>query len=521
MKHLIIIPLVFVLVAGTLFVFSTCLFADGTEPTGTPREVSILDHLLWISTNSSSWGDDFTQTANIDASSTSTWDDGDGGDAEGFTPIGNSTTQFTGSYNGNGNTISGLYINRSGHYIGLFGSINTATVQNLGATSVNITGQYQVGGLMGKNSGTLSNCYSTGSVSGNTQSGGLVGDNSGTMSNCYSRSSVTGSSETGGLIGINMGTVSNCYCTGSVPGSGSVGGLISYHIGTVTDSFWDTQTSGTTTGIHTGSTSGTTGKTTVEMKDHDTFTDEVTAGLMTAWDFETNPNDDVANNDYWDMDYSQTINNGYPYLSWQDGGSVSLPVELTSFSARCVRSSIVIEWITESEVDNLGFILERKSDDDWQEIASYQTYDALLGQGNTSSRTEYEFKDESVLPGETYSYRLSDVDIKGNVNIYDVISILVDPLPEETLLESAFPNPFNPKTKISYHLAESGRVQIVVYDMLGRKVNTLLNEEQTAGSYKIYWHGKDDFGKQTSSGTYILRMIAGDVVKSQKVLLMR
>ena len=56
-----------------LLALSTGLMAEGTEPIGNPREVSTLDHLLWISTNSFSWGDNYIQTADIDAAATSGW----------------------------------------------------------------------------------------------------------------------------------------------------------------------------------------------------------------------------------------------------------------------------------------------------------------------------------------------------------------------------------------------------------------------------------------------------------------
>jgi len=204
------------------------------------------------------------------------------------------------------------------------------------------------------------------------------------------------------------------------------------------------------------------------------------------------------------------------------GADASLPVELSTFSAEPVADGILIKWTTESEVNNLGFFIESKSaDTDWIEIASYQTHSDLQGQGNTSSSTDYSFIDVNAKPGQMISYRLSDVSTAGEVHVYDVIQIALPEAPKETALEPPFPNPFNPQTKISYQLAESGLVKITIYDMLGRKVSSLLNEEQRAGSYNIYWHGKDDFGRQTASGTYILRLIAGDVVKSQKVLLMR
>jgi len=128
---------------------------------------------------------------------------------------------------------------------------------------------------------------------------------------------VSGNSTVGGLVGYESGaTVTNCYSTGSVSGSSSVSGLVGRNGAgghTVTDCFWDTQTSGQSTSA------GGTDKTTAEMTTLATFTDVSTVGLTTAWDFMGNPNDDVANNDYWNMDTTTTaiMNDGYPFLSWQ------------------------------------------------------------------------------------------------------------------------------------------------------------------------------------------------------------
>jgi len=206
-------------------------------------------------------------------------------------------------------------------------------------------------------------------------------------------------------------------------------------------------------------------------------------------------------------------------------GDVSLPVELTSFSAQMTDQGVLLEWVTESEVDNLGYILDRRLQDvtKWTTITSYQTHPDLEGKGNTSSRTEYEYMDVTAQSGMTYHYRLSEVATDGNITILDVIEITMEmQIPEETSLQPPFPNPFNPQTKISYKLAEQANVNLNVYDMNGRLVSRLLeNTQQSAGSYSIHWLGKDDFGRQTASGTYILRMVAGEVVQTQKVLLMR
>lgn len=110
----------------------------------------------------------------------------------------------------------------------------------------------------------------------------------------------------------------------NITGNGDVGWLVGDNFSaTANNSFWDTETSGQI------SSDGGTGKTTREMKTLATFTDISKTGLDAAWDFETNPNDDTANNDYWDMDNSGSTNNGYPFLSWESGEDISLPVDIT------------------------------------------------------------------------------------------------------------------------------------------------------------------------------------------------
>ena len=299
--------------------------SSGDGSSGNPYQIATLNNLYWITQNASEWDKYYIQTADIDASGTSAWDGG-----AGFSPIGNGTTNFTGSYDGDGHTISDLSIDRSSiDYTGLFGYTSGGTIQNLGVTTVNITGNNFSGGLIGRNYSTVSNCYSTGSVSGSVSTGGLLGfHTTSNVSDCYSTCSVSGSTYVGGMVGyVDGGAVINCYCTGIVSGSSSVGGFIGNRdSGSVTDCFWDTATSGTTTGTGGGITGGVTGKTTAEMNTLSTFTNVGTAGLTTAWDFEIDPYDDAASHDYWDMDLSGTINSGYPFLSWENGGAVALTI---------------------------------------------------------------------------------------------------------------------------------------------------------------------------------------------------
>ena len=87
----------------------------------------------------------------------------------------------------------------------------------------------------------------------------------------------------------------------------------------------------------------------------------------------------------------------------------TLPVELTSFELLETRNDgITLQWITESEINNLGFNLDRKTPiTDWSQIASYVTHPALQGQGSVSHQTIYTFTDNTVQENESYDYRLS------------------------------------------------------------------------------------------------------------------
>ena len=81
-------------------------------------------------------------------------------------------------------------------------------------------------------------------------------------------------------------------------------------------------------------------------------------------------------------------------------------------------------------------------------------------------------------------------------------------------LNSSYPNPFNPVTKISYDLANDGYVSIIIYDVLGRRISELVNEFKHMGSYYLNWDASNE-----ASGTYFIRMMANDKTKIEKVVL--
>lgn len=272
---------------------------DGTEEN--PFQIATLENLCWLALDPSTFESTyFLQVADINAAKTREY-----GNGEGWLPIGSIGSYFYGYYNGNGHTIDSIFINRPfRNHQGLFG-VGSGVIDSIGLTHTDITGHSAVGGLCGYLEKSIENCYSTGEVHGTgSDVGGLVGAGGGynfEIDNCYSRATVTGGNSVGGLIGSIYGSihwsdsslVDNCYSTGIVSGNGKVGGLVGTSTETIfSNSFWDYESSGQT------ESAGGVGKSTTEMKNADTF-------FSADWDPKI-----------WFLD--SMINNGYPYLSWQN-----------------------------------------------------------------------------------------------------------------------------------------------------------------------------------------------------------
>lgn len=290
-------------------------FDGGAGTLGDPYQISTCVQLQSIGNSASSY---YILTADVDC----TIDTHSGGalynSGAGFAPL----LSFAGNFNGSGHTVTGLYVYRpSSNYIGLFGSVGSGTVTNVGMRSVDLTGHNMVGGLVGysyqgSGMGTVKNSYTTGTVTGVGGApygfdgvGGVIGYSENITTDCYSRATVVKGSvnNAGGAIGWeNGGYTRRVYSTGAVSSGG--GGLINANLGTsLENGFWDTETSG-----RSSSGGGGTGKTTAEMKSVITYT-SITTGLVDpVWDFVGNPGDDVLNNNYWDI--AADRNNGYPYL---------------------------------------------------------------------------------------------------------------------------------------------------------------------------------------------------------------
>jgi hypothetical protein len=229
------------------FLITIAQAQTATKPSGSgtiksPYQIATLSNLCWLSQYSDEWGKYFIQTADIDASAISTWNNGAGWSPMGYYKNENDYIAFTGSYNGKGHVISGLTINRPSTFsVGLWGCIaKDAIIDSLGLVSVNVTGYYFVGGLIGYNvDATVSNCYVTGSVNGALNYiGGLIGSNGGNVKNCNASGTVSGKTTVGGLIGYNYDytrSVQNCFTNSNINGGDCLGGLMGYNGALVRD----------------------------------------------------------------------------------------------------------------------------------------------------------------------------------------------------------------------------------------------------------------------------------------------
>jgi hypothetical protein len=199
-----------------------------------------------------------------------------------------------------------------------------------------------------------------------------------------------------------------------------------------------------------------------------------------------------------------------------------LPVELSAFTGVATPTGVRLQWTTQSEQNNAGFEVRRKTaGEDFVTIASYRFDPSLRGKGTTSSTTTYSFVDATVEAGKTYTYRLRSVDYDGTIHDYaQTVSVEVrEPVQArvyEYALEQNYPNPFNPTTTIRYSLRDLGRVSLRVYDVMGREVMVLVDGVQGAGEYSVV---VDATG--LSSGVYVYQLRAGGYVFTRKMMLVK
>lgn len=194
---------------------------------------------------------------------------------------------------------------------------------------------------------------------------------------------------------------------------------------------------------------------------------------------------------------------------------VKVPVKLTSFSADAeAYKGISVEWETGAEYGNAGFNVLRS----FKEDGTFEKVNEKLIPSNQDGL--YEFLDAQVAAGRRHFYKLENVNIDGSTSIHGPIEAEA-PLPKDFRLAENFPNPFNPTTTVRFDLPKSTHVKLEVYNVLGQKVKTMINEQMEPGYHEILWNSLNDQGMRVSSGVYYYRITAGDFHDVKKMALVK
>jgi len=177
--------------------------------------------------------------------------------------------------------------------------------------------------------------------------------------------------------------------------------------------------------------------------------------------------------------------------------STPLPITLLSFTATKQGTSYaLLKWTTSMESNNKGFEIQRSTD-----ASSWTDISFVAGAGNSQTKRDYQYTDKDLANG-TYYYRLQQTDFDGKTSFSKIVSVTITGALSLELLQNR-PNPFTGSTTIEMIIPQSCRVQLILYDQMGRPVQQLMDEVKAAGKYQV------DLNKNgLSSGTYYYKLNA-------------
>lgn len=216
--------------------------------------------------------------------------------------------------------------------------------------------------------------------------------------------------------------------------------------------------------------------------------------------------------------------------SGQSSGDITLPVELSLFQAVGGNREVSIEWATSSEVENLGFEIERAPapEGPYELISSYTSNPDLEGQINSNQENRYRYVDRQVANGITYWYQLTDVSLSGIRTVHGPIEatpLEVSATAADFQLRPNYPNPFNPSTTLAFNVAggigQSYAVRLEIYNPLGQKVKTIVRDNLPAGNYEFTWNGDSDSGTLLPAGIYFASLRSGTASKVIKMVMIK
>ncbi len=228
---------------------------------------------------------------------------------------------------------------------------------------------------------------------------------------------------------------------------------------------------------------------------------------------------------YYPFEFREVISNVTPSckqlisgsLDWLENAAGNVPVELESFAANALENNVSLSWITATETNNSGFAVERKFEDN-----SFKQIAYVKGNGTTTNKSTYAYKDENLSPG-TYTYRLRQVDFDGSYKVYNESTVKIS-APKSFTLDQNYPNPFNPTTTIKFSIPNDQFVSLTIHNILGEKVATLVNNKISAGTHEVNFNASN-----LASGVYVYILSVGNdgsnsgqnFISTKKMILMK
>ncbi len=391
-KHLIVI---LTLIFALGLVAQTIIAPQGSGTESDPYQISTYENLNWLTSRDANSEVPFLdrldahyiQTTNIDfPAEIAEWDE-----SQGFLPIGwgslSESFPFSGNYDGQGHTISNIYINRpSDDSIAFFGLVITGTIENLGLVNVDITGSWGVAGLVGEmdTNSIVNNCFVTGEIVGESIVGGITSYNfESEINNCYFIGSLESLEALGGIAGYNdNATITNSYSIPTFENVDYAGLLVGLNDNaSVHNSFWNSEITPNLPGIADdtdGDIVNSLGKTTSELTTEATFTNA-------GWDFMQ----------IWQI--NENINDSYPSFNWQIEPNIpnttEPPINLT---ASVSGQDVTLNWLAP------GTVLPDEITEGFEESFPPTAW-TLNATNNTASWEQYgtvEFSTSTVTPTE-------------------------------------------------------------------------------------------------------------------------
>ncbi len=199
----------------------------------------------------------------------------------------------------------------------------------------------------------------------------------------------------------------------------------------------------------------------------------------------------------------------------------------SGYSVDNIAPGVPVALVADYQTDGVSLNWDDAPEPDFQHHRIYRSTDPgfIPDEGNLVHETASSAWTDDTTDPWGYYYKITTLDYVGNESeaaepgtVSDVGENVV---PVRTALLAAYPNPFNPSTKLSFELAAPARVRLNIFDAAGRLVNTLVDEQRGAGRHEFIWNGQNTAGQSVASGVYLYRFEAGDVVQTKRMMLVK